>query len=169
MNKTNTKTLKIFVHGFLVGLVGISSFYYLLLFVVTGDIKHPLTQFSQFQPWMSLLILGFGIQMGLFWLMRKGVRFNLQEKSDASMAAGTSGTVSGVAMIACCAHHVVDVLPILGLSAAALFLSQYQEQLLIIGVLSNLFGITWMLWLITGRPQIISLNRFYNSGGSHEL
>jgi len=148
------QTVSVFLKGLLIGILSLSSFYYLLLFFVTGNPQHPLTQFLLFQPWMSLLILGFGMQMGLFWLMRQGFRFNLQEKSDANVAAGTSGTVSGLAMVACCAHHAVDLLPILGLSAFAIFLSQYQEQLLIIGVISNVLGIGWMLWLITGKPQL---------------
>ncbi len=92
--------------------------------------------------------------MGLFWLMRKGIQFNLQEKKDSKMAAGTSTAVSGMAMVACCAHHAVDLLPILGLSAAALFLSEYQEQLLIFGVIANLIGVGMMLWFITGRPKL---------------
>lgn len=92
--------------------------------------------------------------MGLFWLMRKGIHFNLQEKKDSKMAAGTSTAVSGMAMVACCAHHAVDLLPILGLSAAALFLSEYQEQLLIFGVLANLIRVGMMLWFITGRPKL---------------
>lgn len=73
------------------------------------------------------------------------------------MAAGTSTAVSGMAMVACCAHHAVDLLPILGLSAAALFLSEYQEQLLIFGVVANLIGISMMLWFITGKatPKVI--------------
>jgi len=60
-------------------------------------------------------------------------------------------------MAACCAHHLVDLLPILGLSAAALFLSEYQEQLLIFGILANVIGIAMMLWFITGRakPSVI--------------
>ena len=154
LSNASNRPWSIFIQGFLLGLLGLSAFYYLLLFVVTGDPNHPLTQFVLFQPWMSLLIVGFGVQMGLFWLMRKGIQFNLQEKKDSKMAAGTSTAVSSMAMVACCAHHAVDLLPILGLSAAALFLSEYQEQLLIFGVLANLAGIGMMFWFITGRPKL---------------
>lgn len=154
LSNASSRPWSIFIQGFLLGLLGLSAFYYLLLFVVTGDPNHPLTQFVLFQPWMSLLIIGFGVQMGLFWLMRKGIQFNLQEKKDSKMAAGTSTAVSGMAMVACCAHHAVDLLPILGLSAAALFLSEYQEQLLIFGVIANLIGVGMMLWFITGRPKL---------------
>jgi len=151
------RTLSIFIQGFIGGIAALISFYYLLLFAITDDPTHPLSQFQLYQPWMSLLIIGFGIQMGLFWMMRKGIHFNLQEKSDARMAAGTGAAVSGMAMVACCAHHVIDLLPILGLSAAALFLSEYQEQLLIFGVVANILGIAMMLWFITGKakPHVI--------------
>jgi len=144
-------TVSVFLQGFLVGLVGLSAFYYVLLFAVTGDPKHPLDQFLLFRPWMSLLIVGFGIQFGLFWLLRRGYHFSLHDTQDARLATGTSSAVSGVAMVACCAHHVVDVLPILGFSAAAIFLSDYQEQLLILGVVANMIGIGFMGWYLSGK------------------
>jgi hypothetical protein len=153
INKPRT----IFLQGFLLGLVGLSAFYYLVLFLITQDSSHPFTQFKLFQPWMSLLIIGFGIQMGLFWMMRKEIRFNLQDKKDSKITAGTSTAVSGMAMVACCAHHLADLLPILGLSAAALFLSEYQEELLIFGVVANALGIVTMLWFITSKatPKVL--------------
>jgi hypothetical protein len=154
MNSTYKKpTFFVFLLGFIVGILALSMFYYILLFAVTGDPGHPLSQFTLLQPWMSLLIAGFGIQLGLFWLLRNGYHFSIDEKHDVQRATGTSTAVSGMAMVACCAHHLVDVLPILGLSAAALFLSEYQEQLLIFGVVANVIGIAMMLWFITGKAK----------------
>jgi hypothetical protein len=151
------KAWLIFFQAFLAGVLGLSAFYYLLLFAVTQNLMHPFSQFKLFQPWMSILIIGFGIQFGLFWLLRKGVHFSIQEKQDAKLTTGTSTAVSGMAMVACCAHHVVDLFPILGFSAIALFLSDYQEQFLIFGVVANLIGILMMLWFITGKakPRVI--------------
>ena len=164
-------TVSVFLQGFAIGLLGLGTFYFLLLFAITGDLNHPLSQFSLFQPWMSLLIIGFGIQMGLFWMMRKGIRFNLQDKKDSNMTAGTSTAVSGMAMVACCAHHAVDLLPVLGLSAAAIFLSEYQEQLLIFGVLTNLVGIGMMFWFITGKvtPRVLFTFISTKVRGNYEL
>jgi len=153
-------TFSIFLQGFVIGLLGLSAFYFLLLFAITSDLNHPFNQFSLLQPWMSLLIIGFGIQFGLLWLLRKGYRFSLHERQDAVVATGTSTAVSGMAMVACCAHHLVDLLPILGLSAAALFLSEYQEQLLIFGVIANAIGISVMLWFITGKATLKVLLSF---------
>lgn len=146
-------TWQTFFQGFFIGLSGLSLFYFFLLIAVTQDIKHPITQFVSFQPWMSLLIVGFGVQMGLFRLMRRGVHINIQDKKDATLTTGTGTAISGAAMVACCAHHAVDILPVVGLSAAALFLSEYQEQLLILGVLANFLGMVMMFWFLTGKAK----------------
>jgi hypothetical protein len=49
-------------------------------------------------------------------------------------------------MLACCAHHLVDVLPVIGLSGAALFLGAYKAELLWLGLAMNLAGIAYLLW-----------------------
>ena len=64
-----------------------------------------------------------------------------------AMAAAGGGT-STAAMIACCAHHVTDVLPLLGLSGAAVFLAQYKVPFMVVGIISNIVGIGVMLRLI---------------------
>lgn len=143
----------VFLNGFSLGVLGLSSFYFLLLYLVTGDPSHPISQFALLQPWMSLLIVGFGIQTGLFLLIRRGYYISLSDHQDANLAAGTSTAMSGAAMVACCAHHLVELLPILGFSAAALFLSEFQQELLMLGVVANLLGITMMFWLITGKAE----------------
>jgi len=48
-------------------------------------------------------------------------------------------------MLACCAHHLTDVLPILGLSGAAVFLNAYKTPLLWLGIVMNLAGIVYLL------------------------
>ena len=48
-------------------------------------------------------------------------------------------------MAACCAHHLTDVLPFVGLAGLAAFLAEYQLLFIIGGVLSNAVGIAIML------------------------
>jgi len=48
-------------------------------------------------------------------------------------------------MIACCAHHLTDVVPILGLSALSIWLVNFQTPLLAIGIVSNAAGSVY-LW-----------------------
>jgi hypothetical protein len=58
---------------------------------------------------------------------------------------GTSGGTSVTSMVACCLHHVTDVLPVLGLSAAATFLTRYQRPFMLTGLGMNILGIIVML------------------------
>jgi hypothetical protein len=58
---------------------------------------------------------------------------------------GASGGTSATAMVACCIHHVTDVLPILGISAAASFLTRYQRPFMLVGLAMNFIGIIVML------------------------
>lgn len=51
-------------------------------------------------------------------------------------------------MAACCAHHVSDVLPILGLTAAATFLAKYQTAFMLAGLGANLIGIVVILRIL---------------------
>jgi len=149
---------KTFLKGLIGGIIGLSSFYYLLLYVVTKDPLHPFTQFTSLQPWMSLLIIGFGIQVGLYQLMKSGFHLSLSQKKDGRVMATSSTAISAGAMVVCCAHHLVEILPIIGFSAFSLFLSDYQQELLIVGVLSNLVGIAMMGWFMTGKakPSVIA-------------
>jgi hypothetical protein len=54
---------------------------------------------------------------------------------------GASGGTSAAAMVACCAHRVADLLPLLGLSAAAGIIGAWRVPLLIVGLVFNLVGI----------------------------
>lgn len=68
------------------------------------------------------------------------------KKMGATVALG-GGTGAG-SMVLCCAHHIADVLPLMGLSAAALFLSKYQILFFSVGIISNLGGIVYMIHIL---------------------
>ena len=86
---------------------------------------------------MGLIALGFGTQVGLFVELR---RLDRHHRAGVAVTAASTGT-SGAAMLACCAHHVVDLLPLVGLSAAAVFLDAYRTPLLLAGIGMNALGI----------------------------
>lgn len=118
---------------------------FFLILGVAESWAHAWERFGAQSPWLGLLAAGFGIQAGLFWHIRQQMHLR-RAQSLASVAA--SGGISGGAMVACCLHHVADVLPFLGLSALAPFLSQYQPFFLAVGLAANLWGILQMLQLI---------------------
>lgn len=109
------------------------ALYFSLLSILQSP-AHAIEQFAARWYFMLPLVVGFGIQVGLFVKLRQG----------GGCVAATGG-VSVASMAACCAHHVADILPFLGLSAAAIFLSKYQTFFLVLGVASNLVGTAFML------------------------
>ena len=89
---------------------------------------------------------GFAVQVGLFVHVRRLVAKAAAGSAAVVTAAGT-GT-STVAMIACCAHHVSDALPVLGLSGAAIFLNEYRIPLMASGLAMNALGVAYMVRLV---------------------
>ena len=115
---------------------------YLGLIAIAQDLTHALEQTSELWYWVLALAAGFGIQAGLFSFIRQSIR---ARRAATTGSVATSGGVSAGSMAACCAHHLSDVLPILGLSGLAVFLVRYQIFFIVAGVLSNIVGITIML------------------------
>lgn len=95
---------------------------------------------------VGAVALGFGIQAGLYTQLRQHFRRRRLAAPTAVTAAGT-GT-SSVAMVACCAHHVADVLPIVGLSGLAIFLNDYRVPFMALGLAVNSVGVVIMVRLL---------------------
>ena len=122
------------------GLIGMVAFYYALLLATTGDFSHPFFFFVEKWYFLAPLFLGFGIQMFLFQKLRIVVHEN------SLKMVGTSAGASGAAMIACCAHHLADIFPLLGLAGAVTIVTEYQDWFLVLGVIINIMGMIYM-WL----------------------
>jgi hypothetical protein len=120
---------------------------YILVLSIANSFSHALIQFLDLWYWMTPLIVGFGFQVGLYTHIRQATQAT-RVFGTAKSSLTAAGGVSTTSMVACCAHHVTDVIPVLGISAAAIFLNQYQTLFLAIGVLSNLVGINLMLKII---------------------
>lgn len=100
----------------------------------------------QSNRWYVISIwISFGIQAALYSILRFRLFVPAISSRHSGVLVGTSGGTSVTAMVACCLHHVTDVLPILGLSAAATFLTRYQRPFMIVGLGMNLAGISVML------------------------
>ncbi len=129
---------------------------YFVIVSLANSFSHALQEFARIGWWIAALVAGFGMQAGLYSYIREAVKTRKLAGATASMTA--AGGVSTTSMIACCAHHITDVLPIIGLSAASIFLIKYQDAFLLAGVLSNLTGILVML-------RIMQANRLYGEKG----
>jgi hypothetical protein len=99
--------------------------------------------------WLVIpIILGFGIQVGLYTILKKGLFLPVASMGLSGAMTGAGGATSTMAMVACCAHHLTDVLPILGLTAAATFLADYQQAFMLLGLAMTLIGILVMLVIL---------------------
>ena len=109
--------------------------------------KHALSLFWEDKIFVIPIMIGFCIQVGLYTLLRKGWHMPLSVPAGGATTAA-SGGVSTFAMVACCVHHIADALPLIGLTAAATFLANWKIPFMILGLISNLIGITVMLAVI---------------------
>ncbi len=115
---------------------------YLGIITLAQDWTHALEQTAELWYWVLALAGGFGIQAGLFSFVRQSIR---ERRAATTGSVAASGGISAGSMAACCAHHLSDILPLLGLSGVAIFLTQYQLFFIVVGVVSNIIGITIML------------------------
>jgi hypothetical protein len=122
---------------------------YLGIVALAQGWNHAIVLFWQDKALVAPIVAGFGIQVGLYTFIRVGL--HAAARGMWTLTGAGVGT-STVAMVACCAHHVADVLPILGLTAAATFLAAYQVAFMLVGLGTTLLGIGLML-VIIAREQ----------------
>ena len=131
----------------IVGMLFLSGLYFGLVSWAEGP-EHAIQLFLD-ESWIIIpLILGFGVQAALYTILKKRLFVPVSSTGPSGAMMGAGGTTSTVAMVACCAHHVTDVLPILGLTAAATFLAEYQTAFMLIGLGTTLVGIVIMLVIL---------------------
>ncbi len=104
--------------------------------------QHALELLWSDRYFVGAISLGFGTQVGLFAYVRM-LQHAIGRASSALAGAGTA--TSSVSMVACCAHHLTDVLPIVGFSGLAVFLVDFRTPLLLLGIATNLIGIAVMV------------------------
>jgi len=137
----NTVVLRAVGIGIL-AIVILLTVYGLVLTLVSGW-TYMVDQFTGFSPYIVTLAVGFGIQVALYSYLRQMVH----SQAHGGVVA-VSGTTSTVAMISCCAHYLVNLLPVLGATGLVVLVSQYQIELFWVGILANVAGITYMLYKI---------------------
>jgi len=110
---------------------------YLTIISLAQGVEHAFEQLALDAPFVGAIAAGFGTQVALFVELRAVDR---RHRASAAVTAAGTGT-SAAAMLACCAHHLVDLLPIVGLSAAAVFLNTWKTPLFLVGIGMNIIGI----------------------------
>lgn len=113
--------------------------YFGILVLVSGW-EYTREQFSEFWPYIIVLATGFGMQVSLFVHLRHAVH-----KGASGKVVAATGTTSGAAMVSCCTHYLVNILPALGATGLLTFISQYQIELFWFGIAANVAGIAYLV------------------------
>ena len=133
---------------------------YILSLTVFQDFSHALQQARQDWLWVGLVALGFGTQIGLYTHLRLLV--SAAKTVGATAATGAGTTTSTLGMVACCAHHLTDLAPLVALtgagslSSAISFLNDWKYAFIALGLVVNAIGI--VITLRTIRKSQAHLN-----------
>lgn len=113
------------------------AFYLAVVGGASGSWVHLRDQIGADWYLLVLVVVGFATQVALLTELRR--RHKLQATTAAASGVGAGASTAG--MIACCAHHIADLLPFLGASGAAAFLYDYKLWFVLVGVGVNALGI----------------------------
>lgn len=150
--ETTVRRYLIPLAAFVLGSSVIAAVYFTILIFAQGqdaawNIFLP-NRFYVIPIWLT-----FGIQAALFSILRFRLFVPAAAAAGSGAVIGTSGGTSVTSMVACCLHHVTEVLPVLGLSAAATFLTRYQRPFMLVGLGMNILGIVFMLTVLYREYQ----------------
>lgn len=130
-----------------VGMLALTGIYFGIVSLAESP-AHALELFLEDRWIVFPIILGFGIQVTLYVILKKRLFIPVADVGPSGALTGAGGGVSATAMVACCAHHVTDVLPLVGLTAAATFLAEYRLAFMLTGLGTTILGILVMLTIL---------------------
>ena len=135
------------------GLLGV----YFLILTLVSDWAFAVDQFVTFRYYIVSLAIGFGIQIGLYTFLRSAI----QNHCSSGKVVAVSGTTSTVAMISCCAHYLVNILPVIGATGLVTLVGQYQVELFWVGLASNAAGILYITSKVVrfSKAMPVAVNR----------
>lgn len=124
----------------IVAALGLLVFYLAIIALAEGR-SAALPQLRQDLPYFVFLLPAFGTQIGLYTHLRGLVKAARAATATASVNTG----VTGASMVACCAHFLPTLLPVVGISAVSSVLAAWKTPLLILAIAMNLAGILLVL------------------------
>ena len=110
--------------------------FYVAVLAWSGGWEHLVDQAGADWRLLTPITFAFGTQVAL--------SVELRHRHHAQHLAATAGAGTGasaVGMVACCAHHLVDLVPLLGAAGVAGFLFDWRIPLMIGGLAVNLVAV----------------------------
>lgn len=122
---------------------------YLGLLTLGQSADHAIEQLTQDILLVGLAATGLGIQTGLYAYLR--VIHQAGRIGGEAALAGTGTGTSTIGMLACCAHHLTDIAPLLGLtsvsalSGVASVVTEWKVPMIVFGLGVNATSIALTL------------------------
>lgn len=129
--------------GFIGALILLAVYFGLVSAISGWDFA--IRQFSVFWYFIVSLAAGFGAQVGLYSYLKDTVRLG--------RVVAVSGTTSTIAMVSCCAHYLINILPIIGIAGIVSLVGQYQIELFWVGIAFNASGVAYIANRIRKIPK----------------
>lgn len=117
----------------LIALTAMALFYVVVVRAASGSWNHLADQLRQDRYYLAAILVGFGTQVALVSELRHRHRHG----RTAALTAGVGAGASTAGMIACCAHHLAELLPVIGAASAAGFLTDYRIPFMLAGITIN--------------------------------
>ena len=113
-------------------------FYVAVVRGASGSWNHLGNQARQDWAYLTVIVTGFGLQITLVAELRH------RHRLDTAMtgAGGAGAGASSAGMVACCAHHIADLVPFIGATGAATFLIDYRVPFMVVGIGINAVGVS---------------------------
>jgi hypothetical protein len=122
--------------GWGAGASGALAGFYVTVLAASGGWRHLADQARTDWWLLAPIVVAFGVQVALTVELRSRHRTH---HLAATAGAGTGASTAG--MVACCAHHLVDLVPLLGAAGVAGFLFDWRIPLMAAGLVVNLLAV----------------------------
>lgn len=124
----------------LLGAVALLCVYFLVVGLISG-MDFAIGEFTRFWYFIVPLAVGFGIQLGLYTFLKNLIG----QHGTSGKVVAVSGSTSTAAMVSCCAHYLVNILPVLGVTGFLVIVAEYQVELFWLGLAFNTAGVIYIL------------------------
>ena len=121
--------------GWGAGAAGALAGFYVAVLASSGGWEHLVDQARTDWWLLAPIVLAFGTQVAL------SVELRHRHRAHHLATTGAGTGASAVGMVACCAHHLVDLVPLLGAAGIAGFLFDWRIPLMVAGLGINLAAV----------------------------
>lgn len=121
-----------------IGAATMMAFYTAVVWGASGSFGHLRDQVRADWYLLVLIVAGFATQVAFFTELLHVHRTHQIERTAGAASTGAST----VGMVACCSHHLADLIPFVGATGAAAFLYDKRVAFMVLGLAVNAVAVS---------------------------